>query len=346
MKKRLQNHVAESHYALMTTALYTLLIWYVGSVVSQWPYLSLDFSVFPWKELILFAVSTYLMMELNNSNALIRIYSRMVSCSFMVLSVMSLYVVKSLPISLVIVCFVTFLLALFNIYQDKRASAWTFYAFLCIGIASSIFPKIVFFVPFVWLFMAYLLMAFGSRTFWSSLIGLIAPYWFIAPYCLLTGNTDFFTNLYEQLIEFQTPFQYSEIGIRQILSFSLTALTALIGIVHFLRNSFRDKIRTRMFYNIFIYFDLLILLFIILQPQYFDVLLSMMIVVTSPLIGHFVALTNTRATNILFCVLLAVILLITLFNLLPPDGFELPSLKGIGEFFHSLLPAWLSSLIS
>ena len=96
-----------------------------------------------------------------------------------------------------------------------------------------------------------------------------------------------------------------------------------------------------MFYNIFIYFDLLIVLFIVLQPQHFPTLLCMMIVVTSPLIGHFVALTNTRATNVLFCILLAAVLLITLMNLLPEHYiFQgilplLPSFEGIGGGVHA-----------
>ena len=331
MSKRFQNRVAESHYALLSTAFITLIVWYLSGLVSKQLYLQLAF----------FAVCTYLMMELNNSNSLIRIYSRMVSCSFMLLASAALHLFQSLDTSLVTLCFITFLLTIFNTYQDKQAAGWTFYAFLSIGIASTIFPQIIFFVPFVWLFMAFLLMALSPRTFGASVIGLLAPYWFIAPYCLLTDNAGFFTSLYEQLIEFQPLFQYDEISLGLILPFALTTLSAIIGTVHFLRNSFRDKIRTRMFYNIFIYFDLLIVLFIVLQPQHFPTLLCMMIVVTSPLIGHFVALTNTRATNVLFCILLAAFLLITLMNLLPEHYiFQgilplLPSFEGIGGGVHA-----------
>ena len=310
MKKFLQNRVAESHYALLTTAIYTFIVWYLGGLVGQRLYMQLG----------IFAVCTYLMMELNNANALIRIYSRMVSCSFMVLSALSLYAIVPLGVSLVMLCFITFLLTLFNIYQDKHASGWAFYAFACLGIASTIFPQIVFFVPFMWMFMGFLLMALGPRTFWASVVGFVVPYWFILPYCLLTGSMDFFVNLFRQLIDFQPLFRYDNIQLHQLLSFAITTLLAAIGTVHFLRNSFRDKIRTRMFFNIFIYLSLLVVIFIVLQPQHFNILISMLIVVTSPLIGHFVALTRTRTTNVTFCLLILIVVAATLFNLLVTTG--------------------------
>ena len=97
--------MAESHYALLSTAAITLVVWYLSGLVSRQLYLPLA----------LFGVSTYLMMELNNSNALIRIYSRMVSCSFMILACTALPLFQSLDTALVTLCFITFLLAAFNV---------------------------------------------------------------------------------------------------------------------------------------------------------------------------------------------------------------------------------------
>ncbi len=328
MKKRLQNRIAESHYALLTTAFYTLIVWFLGGVVSQQLYIQLG----------VFGICTYLMMELNNANALIRIYSRMVSCSFMVLSAMSLFAIQSLGVSLVLLCFITFLLTLFNSYQDKRASGWIFYAFVCLGLASTIFPQIVFFVPFVWMFIGFLLMALSHRTFWASIVGFLLPYWLIFPYCILTSNMEFFENLTSQLTDFQPLFQYGNLTPTRIVSFAITFIAAFIGTVHFLRNSFRDKIRTRMFFNIFIYFDLLILVFMALQPQHFDMLLCMMIVVTSPLIGHFVALTRTKATNVTFSVFLILTVAATAFNLYLTTGQAEPINAPISTLLNNLLP--------
>lgn len=324
--KRLQNRVAESHYALLGTALYTLLIWYMGAIPHAAPLLEggIPTSLAPRLEVgglvsvVLFGISTYLMMQLNNANALIRIYSRMVSCSFMMISLVSLYAVARLDVALVMLCFITFLLTIFNTYQDNQASGWTFYAFVCIGLASTIFPQIVFLVPFLWMFLGFLLMAMSHRTFWASVLGLLLPYWFILPYCLLRGDMSFLTSLLGRLTTFQPLFQYDGIAVSQLVSFGITVLLALIGTVHFLRNSFRDKIRTRMFFHIFIYLSLLLTVFIILQPQHFDMLIGLLAVTTSPLTGHFVALTRTRTTNVAFCLLTILVVAATLLNILAP----------------------------
>ena len=56
-------------------------------------------------------------------------------------------------------------------------------------------------------------------------------------------------------------------------------------------------------------------IFAILQPQYFDEMLGMSIVTTATLIGHFLALTHSRLSNITMFVLAGVTLALTIFNL-------------------------------
>ena len=70
MIRRLQNQIAESRWALPLTAIYgAAIVVLLGAVERQM-----------WAQTALLALSTLLMVELNNANALIRIYSRMVSC--------------------------------------------------------------------------------------------------------------------------------------------------------------------------------------------------------------------------------------------------------------------------
>ena len=58
----------------------------------------------------------------------------------------------------------------------------------------------------------------------------------------------------------------------------------------------------------FITVDIATVVFIIMQPQHFDILIRIAIVNTSPLIGHFISLTNTKLTNIT-CIVLMIIAL-------------------------------------
>lgn len=306
--KRLQNKVAESRYALSLMAVYAIGIWYLGGLVEHRLYF----------QLACLTVSTYMMLEINNSNALIRIYSRMVSCSFLALTTMSAFLFPSLREALVQLCVITAYTLIFHFYQDKEAPGLTYYAFLCLGIASVLFIQILFFVPFIWLLIGFKMMAFSFRMFCASLIGLLTPYWFLTPLSLFTGRFDALVAHFVSIAEFQPMFQYQDISEHYMVTFAFVCLIAVIGTIHFLRNSYMDKIKTRMIYELLMWLNILTILFIVLQPQHFEILLGIMIVNTSPFIGHFLALTHTKWTNALFYILVFCILLLTAYNLWIP----------------------------
>ena len=109
-------------------------MWLLGGLVKeQW-----------WLQFACFLLTTYLMVELNNSNALIRIYSRIVSATFLVLSCMACFLFPSLPGNFTQLCVVAACLILFRSYQDKASTGWTYYGFLCVGLASLTFIHILF----------------------------------------------------------------------------------------------------------------------------------------------------------------------------------------------------------
>mgnify|MGYP000358631008 CR=1 FL=1 len=89
------------------------------------------------------------MVELNNHNSLMRTYSRMVSCSFLVFITMTSLPTPSFKASIVTMCSIAFYLIIWNSYQDKRAAGWTFYAFFCVGLASMVFIQVGYFLPFL-----------------------------------------------------------------------------------------------------------------------------------------------------------------------------------------------------
>ncbi|MDR9825015.1 hypothetical protein RCJ22_05260, partial [Vibrio sp. FNV 38] len=86
MIKRTQNHVAESRFTLPVVVLYAIAVWLAsGLLIPSVPITSEGLWKGAWVQFVCFFVSAYVLVELNNSNALIRIYSRTVSCSFIVL---------------------------------------------------------------------------------------------------------------------------------------------------------------------------------------------------------------------------------------------------------------------
>ncbi len=177
-KKTFQNKVAASRYALPVTATLAALVWVaVGFLVAN-----------IWVQFAFTILSTLLMVELNNHNSLMRTYSRMVSCSFLVFITMTSLPTPSFKASIVTMCSIAFYLIIWNSYQDRRAAGWTFYAFFCVGLASLVFIQVGYFLPFLWLMMMVFTNSFSIRNFFASIIGLIMPYWFSAGYFAYTNN--------------------------------------------------------------------------------------------------------------------------------------------------------------
>lgn len=306
--KRFQNRVAESRIALPVTGVYAFAVCALGGLFTEQL----------WVQFVLLAVSSFLMMELNNVNALIRIYSRMVSCSFLVLAVMSQYLVVDVRCGIVQACFIAFYLFLFSAYQDNRAMGRVFYAFLMLGIASTMFVQILFFVPLVWVLLCTNLMVRSFRAFVSSLFGLLVPYWFMVAYYLYIDDVDSLLDHFLQIAQFGPVLGWMDMPVSHILTAAYVVILAVVGMIHFRLNNYKDKIRTRMLFEIFSVLALAAIVFMILQPQHIDYLLALLIVSMSPMIGHYIALTNTFITNISFYVMLVVALIITCVNLWMP----------------------------
>ena len=305
MIKRTQNRIAESRWALPICAAYTLLICIISGLFVEGI----------WVQLALTAVATLLMVELNNRNSLIRIYSRMVSCSFLVLTMMTPHKIESTEGCIVSMCFVAFYLALFHAYQDKKATGYVLWAFTAIGIASTVWIQILLFVPVLWVLTGTNILALSLRTFVASIMGILLPYWFISAYYIYMGDITPLVNHVVAITEFGHPFEFYNYSINDLLPLGFITLLAITGSIHFLRTSYMDKIRTRMIYEMFITMTIATMVLIIFQPQHANIATHMLIISTAPLIGHFLALTSTKITNIASLAIMATALVITALNL-------------------------------
>lgn len=284
--------------------LYAMVVWLLcGVLTNHW-----------WWQLASFACTTYLMVELNNVNALIRIFSRMVSSAFLALICCACFLFPALHEAVMLTALTVFVLLLFRTYQDKEAAGFTYYAFLFFGLASMAYVHILFFLPLVWLLMLTCTMSLSWRTWAASLLGLLTPYWFCMLWLIYQHDYSLALHHFMALAVFEEPFNLHAITDYQKATLALVCLMAVIGTIHYMRKSFMDSIRIRMFYSFFIWSDLTALLFLLLQPQHFNAMLLIMIFNTSPLIAHFIALTSTKLTNIVFLLLSIATLLLTGYN--------------------------------
>ena len=268
-----------------------------------------------WVQAGCMAVSTFLMLQLNSINALLRIYSRMVSCMFLVLSCMVCYLFPSVEGGMTQMFFIATYLTLFSSYQDQNSPGITFYGFLCFGLASLASVHVLFLLPVLWVLMMTNLQSLSWRTFLASVIGVSLPYLVAFCWGVFQQDLQFIYDHFLPLADLHTPFNLSVLTGSQKISIAVLIVLGTISTIHFWQNSYLDKYRIRMLYGLFIRMDVVVLFLIFLQPQYYDPLMQLAIVNTAPLIAHFFTLSNSRVSNITFIVSCIAILTFTAYNI-------------------------------
>lgn len=307
MNKLLQNRIAESETAFFVSALYAVLVWLLaGAIQHHW-----------WLQLGCMAVATYLIMELNNSNTLIRVRSRMVACSFLFITSASPLLFASLRSSLLYVCIITLFRLLFRTYQDPQSEGRMYFAFIFIGLASMVAVHVLYFVPILWLLCATQLQSLNTRTWTTSFLGLLTPYWLATPWLFLKGSLQPAVAHFSQLATFSPAFDFSILPASQLATLVLIALLTLVSMIHFVQKGYEDRIRIRQLFGIFSTGFVLAVLFLVVQPALYETLLPIIFVCASPLIAHFFTLTGTKTTNVLFIATIVITVVLTLGSLFP-----------------------------
>ena len=305
--KRLQNHIAESGFLLPIMSVVGLAVWMLaGLLTHNW-----------WPQLACFVLSVYLMVELSNGNALLRVRSRMVSATFIALSCATCFMFASLTGALVQLFAISSLLLLFTTYQSPMSLGRIFYAFVLIGLASMLFVHILFFIPLLWLLMATQLQSLSWRSFMASLIGLVTPYWFYSLWFIYQRDFTPLADHFCALTDF-TPLShaYAALTLPHWLAYALTLVLTVAGIIEFWRDSIDEKIRIRLLYTFFGWLSLACLLFVALQPQHYDPLMRLAVVTCSPIIAHMLTITSSKLSNIMFFVVVASVVAVITLSLL------------------------------
>ena len=305
MKKILvQNKVAQSKLALPACVLFATMIWLLcGLAKQQW-----------WVQFFCFAITAYLMLQLNNLHALIRIYSRIVSCSFLLLSCACCFLFPSIRGGILQMGVVAMYTILLFGYQDRGAAGKTFYAFVFYGIASMAYADLLYFLPLIWLLMGTNLLMLSWRTWGASVLGVLTPYWFAFGWLMWQGDPTPLADHLATLTDFQFPVNYARLGISFMSVVALLIVCTITGIIHYLNKSYQDSVRIRLIYGFFIWMDLVAFILVCFQPQHQDMLLRLIIINTAPLVSHFLALTSTKATNQWFFVITAATLSVIFYN--------------------------------
>ncbi len=299
----IHNKISVSRWSLPMTCVYgAVMCLAFGAIQEGW-----------WLQALGLLLAAYLMMVLNNSYSLIRVYSRLVSCSFLALSTAASFLLPSADGMIQQLLFIVSLLLLFQTYQNQRGMGYVFYAFMTISVISIGFVQILYFVPLLWALLAFRLQAPSLRNFLASVLGLLLPYWFWFAYALWYQETTVLGSHLASLGRFEPLFG----GLTEPHLLSTIILFGTIGAVssvNFIRTSFNDSIKTRMLHYMLMSISLGSLVLLLLQPQHADQLLRMMIICSSPAIAHYFTFSKSRLTAIFFILSMMAILGLTIYN--------------------------------
>lgn len=315
MQLDFQKSIASSQMTLPVVGVIAAVMWVVlpllgGGDVAEpvmdgdatyglWHYVPQQFQTGYWGlglGFALAAVVVYLLAELNNSNVLLRISSRILSSTlvFILMLLPAMHTVQP-GLFVMAMCAVSFF-PLFATYQLPHPK-YVFLSYMLLSLASLAFPKLLLVVPVYWVLQGYL-RSMTFRCLMASVIGVVLPYWAFAGIAFLTDSIGEFVSAVVGIIDFSW-YDYTLLTTPQISRFAFVLLLFVVGVIDFYRNNFLDKTRTRILYNTVIIHAAFSLLYLCLQPQYFSVLFALFAFDTAIVYGHFFALTYTKFSHIL-----------------------------------------------
>lgn len=310
---RFQNHVSKSTLTLPLCMVTGALAWFWNGSTHEFA-----FSYSALASFLLAVISTYIVIETANLFALLRIRSSMIAAIWVV-CISMLPALHSFSMGWVAVpALAASYYTMFLAYQQHEPVLHIFHSFLLLGIASLAIPHLSVFVPLYYWYLLVFLRCLTWRGFWAGTVGMALPACFVLGWCILSRDFTFILGRWELLQAtrlfpadgYAWLMSYRE---PQALNFAFTTLLSVIGIVHYLRTYYNDKIRTRMYLYIYVMQTVASWLLMVCIPDLYYLAYPVFLLGASTMIAHFFALTGTIVSNLLFC--LCLILALMLFTL-------------------------------
>lgn len=309
-RQRFQNIVTAGRLTLPAAILISVVCWVLTASLlpsfkplvnnnSIWNIL--NFNIYSWAHILLssllYSLIGYIMIELNNMFAIIRMRASMQTTIYVLMisicpSIHILYIGNLAALTFLIALFL-----LFKSYQQSRSAGDLFHSFVFLGIGSLLFPQLTLFAPLFWIG-AYSFQSLHSKSFFASLVGWSLPYWLLLGYSYSSGQMELFCKPFKELFIF-SPIQFS-FQPWELATLGYLLLLYIVSSCHCLMAAYQDKIRTRSYLHFLILLNLCIFVYIGLQPASGIQLLPILFIGVSFLAGHLFVLTSSRSSNIFF----------------------------------------------
>lgn len=280
-----------------------------------------------WLTLLFVGAITYGMVEWNNQCQLLRIRSRMVSSSFLAFVAAFPMLQVSSWVWLPALCLLLSYFAAFKGYGRLKPQGWVFHSFLSVGVGSLFFPPMLLLVPFMFFAFSHQLRILSGKSAVASVLGLLFPFWTLGLFCYVSGwNMVYLRRIWEYSLDFRLP-DYGAVQPWQWVFFAMLALLGAIGIQHFVRTSYNDKIRTRQYYYTLLALHFPILFLVVWFPDAASFTLPLLLLNTVPFVAHFYVFARGRSMNFWFVFSLSVLLAVAVFAAFDLFPSVLPTLR-------------------
>lgn len=246
-----------------------------------------------WGGLAITMLTAYLIMELNNRNALLRIRSRMMSTTFLFMMLVCPTLHCWHTDALTVLCLIAAYLTLFASYQKYRCEGYIFHAFLFVSMGSMAFPPMLVLALAFYVSMLFQLRNFNWRTFMAGIFGLVLPYWAYAAYAIWNNQLDTAFLYLNEWFTLVMP-DYSRFPPNQLATAGGIMFWALLALIHFFRTAYNDKIRTRMLSYVIVTTEFTLAVLLAALPHCLESTMRLFIANTSLLVAHYFALGKGR----------------------------------------------------
>lgn len=323
--KRLQNRITTGRFTLPAAILISAICWILAIALlpeakmhpNEYPLWKMfcDSCIPAWADrlssFVLYALIGYLLIQLNNTFAIIRIRASVQTSVYLLLVSVCPYFHTLYAGDLASAAFLAALFFLFRSYQQVQSTGNLFHAFVFIGLGSLLLPQLMLFIPFLWAG-AYSFRSLHVKSFFASLVGWSVPYWFLLGYAFYYGQMELFYLPFKELTSFVPVQFYFEPWEQAILVYLF--ILFIVSSAHCFTASYEDKIRTRNYLHYLILLSLCLFVYIGLQPASAHHLLPSLLICVSMLAGHLFMLTDSLGSNLFFICALAGLLLLFGFN--------------------------------
>lgn len=314
--RRFQNTVSKSPLTLPLCMVLGAIVWFWNMHVNG--LLHSDGSLAALASAV---VTTYIVMETANRFALLRIRSNMVAAVWVIGVALMPFLHHWSAGWVAVPALAGCHYVMFHTYQDCNYSVVSiFHTFIFLGVALLAIPQLVIFVPLFYWHLFVFMRCMSWRGLWAGLVGLILPLCFVIGWSIVVDDYTFLAGRWDSLLSTRLPAAedyvwMSDYTSPRTLFLAFITLLSLVGIVHYLRNYYNDKIRTRMYLYIYVLQTVACWLMIMFMPAVFDLMAPALMLYASTMVAHFFALTGTWVSNGFFCLTLLAAVALTLLNL-------------------------------